>query len=71
MSKPLIVVQGEKDTFGKRDEVEGYSLSDNIDVVFLPDGDHSFKPPKRAEATLEGNINDAVDAMVRFMESHK
>ncbi|GAM60575.1 hydrolase of the alpha/beta-hydrolase fold [Vibrio ishigakensis] len=53
LKKPLLVVQGEKDTFGKRDEVEGYPLSESIKVVYLQDGDHSFKPPKRSDATLE------------------
>lgn len=70
LKKPLLVVQGEKDTFGKRDEVEGYPLSESIKVVYLQDGDHSFKPPKRSDATLEGNIDMAVDAMIEFMKRH-
>ena len=71
MSKPLLVIQGEKDSFGKRAEVEAYSLSSAIDVLFLTDGDHSFKPNKRSVATLESNIVAAVDAMVSFMENHR
>ncbi|GEM77819.1 alpha/beta family hydrolase [Vibrio superstes] len=68
---PMLVIQGEKDTFGKRHEVESYPLSKSIEVVYLPDGDHSFKPPKRADATYENNIDTAVDSIVAFMAANK
>ncbi len=71
MSKPLLVVQGERDTFGKRIEVESYPLSTEVELHYLTDGDHSFKPPKRSEATHEGNLSQAVEAMITFMEAHK
>lgn len=41
---PTLVVQGTRDPFGKRDEVEGYALPANVSVKFLEDGDHDWKP---------------------------
>lgn len=41
---PTLVVQGTRDPFGKRCEVEGYALPANVGVQFLEDGDHDWKP---------------------------
>jgi predicted alpha/beta-hydrolase family hydrolase len=39
-------VQGTRDVFGSREELEGYSLSPAIRVFWLEDGDHDLKPRK-------------------------
>lgn len=41
---PTLVMQGTRDPFGKRDEVEGYDLPASVSVRFLEDGDHDWKP---------------------------
>lgn len=41
---PTLIVQGERDPFGRRDEVEAYPLSPRVRVEWIPSGDHSFKP---------------------------
>ncbi|MGR5469877.1 alpha/beta family hydrolase, partial [Vibrio astriarenae] len=51
IDKPTLILQGERDTFGKREEFEGFALSELVTVSFLPDGDHSFKPRKRSGYT--------------------
>lgn len=71
MAKPLLVIQGEKDPFGKRAEVNTYPLSNDVEVFFLTDGDHSFKPNKRSDATYESNLEAAVEKMVSFMEKYR
>jgi predicted alpha/beta-hydrolase family hydrolase len=43
---PALIVQGTRDVFGSREEVEGYSLSPAIRVLWLEDGDHDLKPRK-------------------------
>jgi len=63
---PTLIVQGERDTFGNRDDVVGYSLSSTINVHWLTDGDHSFKPRKASGRTLEENLAEAVSATVEF-----
>ncbi|MDR5884453.1 MULTISPECIES: alpha/beta fold hydrolase [Halomonadaceae] len=41
---PALILQGERDPLGNRDEVAGYALPDNARVTWLTDGDHDFKP---------------------------
>src|SRR5690606_4588557 len=41
---PTLILQGERDPFGTRAEVEGYRLSPAVRVEWLPDGDHSLVP---------------------------
>ena len=44
LRSPLLILQGERDSFGKRSEVEGYVLSERVELGWIPGGDHSFKP---------------------------
>jgi predicted alpha/beta-hydrolase family hydrolase len=63
---PLLIVQGERDTLGNRAEVEGYDLDKSIEFVWLPDGDHSFKPRKKSGHTEAENLAAAIDAVAAF-----
>ena len=65
---PTLILQGERDTFGTPPEVAGYKLSKQINVHWLPDGDHSFKPRKKSGVTLDDNIAAAVAAIADFAE---
>lgn len=68
IEKPTLILQGERDTFGKREEFEGFTLSDKVDVEFIPDGDHSFKPRKRSGYTEQGNIDLTVEHLAAFIK---
>jgi predicted alpha/beta-hydrolase family hydrolase len=50
---PTLIIQGTRDPFGGREEVAGYPLSPAIRVLWLEDGDHSWKP-RRASGHSEG-----------------
>ena len=67
LQTPTLIVQGTRDPFGKPDEVEGYPLSDAIRVVWLEDGDHSFKPRKSSGRTEEQNFAEAIAAITEFV----
>lgn len=67
VTKPMLILQGERDTFGKREEFEDFTLSSSVSVEFIPDGDHSFKPRKKSGHTEEGNIALAVDCLAQFI----
>tara|TARA_R110002072_G_scaffold43702_22_gene122625 strand:- start:2513 stop:3127 length:615 start_codon:yes stop_codon:yes gene_type:complete len=67
LKTPAMILQGERDPFGKRDEVAGYRLSKSIDVDFLPDGDHDLKPRKASGRTRAENWADAVHRMAAFI----
>ena len=63
---PTLIVQGERDTFGGREEVAIYTLSDAVQLCWLEDGDHSLKPRKKSGHTLEGHLQRAADAAAQF-----
>jgi uncharacterized protein len=63
---PTLIVQGERDSFGNRDEVAEYKLSSAIKVHWLKDGDHSFRPRKASGATERQNMDAALGAIVGF-----
>jgi predicted alpha/beta-hydrolase family hydrolase len=64
---PTLIVQGERDPFGTREEVVGYKLSRKVQVHWLRDGDHSFKPRKSSGRTEEGNLAEGVDVVAGFV----
>jgi uncharacterized protein len=69
INTPTLIVQGERDPFGSREEVGGYKLARKLRVKWIDDGDHSFKPRKASGRTEAGNCVVAVKAVVAFVES--
>ncbi len=67
LKTPTLICQGERDPFGTKDEVPGYTLSKKIQINWAPDGDHGLKPRKKSGYTEEQNIAAAVEAMAHFM----
>lgn len=70
LTTPLLILQGERDTFGRREEVESYDLSDSIQTEFLADGDHSFKPRKASGLTQAEHIKSAASLTKSFIEAN-
>lgn len=68
LAKPCFILQGERDTFGKREEFADFNLSDSIRVEFIPDGDHSFKPRKSSGYTEQQNIALTVEKLSAFIK---
>jgi len=60
LSTPTLILQGERDNFGKREEVESYVLSPQVQVGWIANGDHSFKPTKGSGLTEAENWSTAV-----------
>ncbi len=63
---PTLICQGERDPFGSREEVARYDLSPSIEIVWIADGEHSFKPRRVSGLTPEQNLSTAADAVVSF-----
>jgi uncharacterized protein len=57
---PTLILQGERDTFGRREEVEAYLLSPQVQLGWIPSGDHSFKPTRSSGRSEEENWATAV-----------
>ena len=66
---PALICQGERDPFGRPEEVEAYALSPSIRVHWLPDGDHSFKPRKSSGRSEADNLAEAAAETVAFVEA--
>ena len=69
MTSPALIVQGDRDPFGTRAEVEAMSLSTQIAFQWAPDGDHDLGPRGASGYTRRGNLEAAADAVVAFMSS--
>ena len=67
LQTPTLILQGERDTFGRREEVETYSLSPQVQLRWIPSGDHSFKPSRSSGLSQAENWATAVDLGDRFM----
>ncbi|MEM9027380.1 MAG: alpha/beta family hydrolase [Pseudomonadota bacterium] len=65
---PMLILQGERDPLGSRDEVAGYDLSSTISVHWIGDGDHDFGPRGRSGFTKTGNIKAAASATAEFAQ---
>ena len=66
LKTPTLILHGERDPFGRREEVSAYNLSTSIQVQYLPDGDHDLKPRKVSGRTREQNWEAAIAALVSF-----
>jgi predicted alpha/beta-hydrolase family hydrolase len=65
---PTLIVQGERDPFGSRAEVESYRLSSEIRFAWAGDGDHDLGPRGGSGFTRAGNLALAADAIAAFAD---
>ena len=61
LQTPTLILQGERDGFGRCAEVESYPLSARLSVRWIPDGDHSFQPTRCSGLSLEANLATAIN----------
>lgn len=67
---PLLILQGERDPFGTREEVAGYSLTAQTQLEWLTDGDHDFKPRRASGLKHEFLIDEAATLAASFVRAH-
>ena len=65
---PTLIVQGQRDPMGSLNEVETYSISDAIQLAWVIDGDHNFKPRKSSGLTEAENLDSAVNSVDLFLK---
>lgn len=63
---PTLVLQGERDEFGSRAEVETLDVGANARFEWIEDGSHDFGPRGSSPATLKTNIAHACDTLAAF-----
>lgn len=64
---PALILQGERDPFGTRDDVAAYTLAPTLRVEWLADGDHSFRPRKSSGVTEAENVARAAELVSAFL----
>lgn len=69
MACPALIVQGDRDPFGSRSEVEALRLSPAIRFHWADDGDHDLGPRGNSGFTRKGNLAAAADAIATFAAS--
>lgn len=67
---PVNVIQGDRDALGSYDDIQEYSLPSLVEVSYLADGDHDFKPRVKSGFTHAEHIQTAVNEMSRFIDEH-
>ena len=71
LTVPALICQGTRDPFGTRDEVGDYELSAAIELFWLEDGDHDFKPRKKSGLTRAGHIHAAAKTIAGWMDRER
>lgn len=66
LTLPALIVQGERDPFGGRDEVPGYRLPEIIALHWAADGDHGFKPRKASGLSEADNWRTAAGRIAEW-----
>jgi predicted alpha/beta-hydrolase family hydrolase len=64
---PALILQGMRDSFGRPDEVGCYPLAPGIRLVWIEDGDHSFKPRAASGRSEADNLGVAVAHVAEFV----
>jgi len=67
MKTPTLILQGERDPFGTKAEVDGYDLADTIEVQWLGDGNHDLAPRKKSGRTHAQNLEETVSGIIHFL----
>ncbi|NRG19651.1 alpha/beta hydrolase [Rhizobiales bacterium] len=66
--RPALILQGERDPFGSKEEIRAIALPDLIGIDWLEDGNHDFGPRGKSPATWEGNIELAARKAGEFAQ---
>lgn len=71
LKTPALILQGARDSFGLPDEVASYELSSKIRIVWIEDGDHSFKPRASSGRSYDDNMKEAIAQIKSFLAKLK
>lgn len=64
---PILILQGDRDALGNKEEIENYALSTLCEVVYFTDGDHDLKPRVKSGYTQDQHLKTAVEQLARFI----
>jgi len=69
LRRPIQIIQGTRDPFGKKADVDARHLQElaNVNLAWLEGGDHDYKPLARQSETREDLIRQAAATAASFM----
>lgn len=67
---PILVLQGERDALGSRDEITHYELPELCRISFFEDGDHDLKPRVKSGFTLVQHQVRVADEIKGFIDEN-
>ena len=67
LQTPTLIVQGERDALGNRETVDGYVLSNSIELLWLPTANHDLKPLKASGVTYEQCLANTAQRIAQFL----
>ncbi|HEX7085019.1 MAG TPA: alpha/beta fold hydrolase [Vicinamibacterales bacterium] len=69
LATPILLVQGTRDAFGTRDEVEPIfaALPTRVDFLFIEGGDHGFAVPRSSGRTSRDVMRDVTDRVAGWI----
>ncbi len=65
--QPVLIIQGDRDALGNKEEISQYEISSQCELVYLEDGDHDLKPRVKSGYTHQQHIKTAVTTITRFI----
>lgn len=68
--RPVLILQGDRDALGNKDEIKSYKVSELCQVHFFTDGDHDLKPRVKSGYTLAEHKRLAVTKMQEFINAY-
>lgn len=68
IKQDILIIQGERDRLGNKEEVQTYGLPDDIHWLWLEDGDHDLKPRIKSGFTYQAHLEKTLDNMALFIK---
>lgn len=68
IKQAVFIAQDERDKLGTKEDVASYGLPDNIDWLWLEDGDHDLKPRVKSGFTHQAHLQKTIISMAEFIK---
>lgn len=68
VTQKQLIIQGTRDKLGTFDEVESYFLPENIEFLWLEDGDHDLKPRVKSGLTHQQHLQKSIQHLASFIK---
>jgi len=70
-NKPMLIIQGENDPFGKSKEWENFNIDKSIEIFPISKANHDLKPNKSTGLSLDEAMNIAVKKTASFIKKNQ